>query len=159
MKLKHIAHSIQRIVIFSSIVFLSGCATVPLESAEKSHLAKQFLLPKNDMAGIYVYRDNKSLGTALKRNIWINDECIGELAKGVFFYHEVKGDAKYKISTESEFSPNDLFLSTESGNLYFVRQYIKFGVFVGGSDLEIKTTEAGKGVVHTLDMAKKGKCE
>lgn len=32
-----------------------------------------------------------------------------------------------RISTESEFSPNDLNLTADAGKNYFVRQYIKVG--------------------------------
>ena len=135
---------------------LAGCATVPLEEAEKSTRAKQFNPPRNNMAGIYVYRDNTIVGAALKKRIWIDNECIGQSAKGIFFYHEVKGDGRHKISTQSEFSPNDLFLDTVRGNLYFVRQYMKLGLLVGGAGLEQQTTEAGKAAVSQLDMAKKG---
>lgn len=62
------------------------------------------------------------------------------------------------MSTESEFSPNDLLVKTESGKNYFVRQYIKMGVFVGGAGLELVDEQAGMKAVSKLEMARKGKC-
>jgi len=83
---------------------------------------------------------------------------IGETAPNVFFYKEVEGDKEYKLSTESEFSPNDLIVKVKSGMLYFVRQYIKMGIFVGGAGLELIENSKGKEAVKGLEMAKKGTC-
>ena len=141
-----------------ALAFLSGCASVPMESEENSNFAKQFNSPSPDTAGIYVYRSNTAVGAALKKDVWIDKECIGETAKGVFFYHEVEGDKDHAISTESEFSPNDLIIKTETGELYFVEQFIKMGVFVGGAGVEQRDKETGKKVVSNLKLAKKGAC-
>ncbi len=95
---------------------------------------------------------------ALKKNIWINSKCIGESAPDVFFYAQVEGGKKHKIETESEFSPNALELFLESGKNYFIRQFIKLGVFVGGADLEQVAEEQGKQDVAKLELAMSGKC-
>ncbi len=42
--------------------------------------------------------------------------------------------------------------------LYFIRQYIKPGVFVGGAGLELVSDEDGKKSVSKLKMAAKGTC-
>ncbi len=39
----------------------------------------------------------------------------------VFFYEEVVGEEEHTVSTESEFSPNDLLLFVENGKNYFIR--------------------------------------
>ena len=90
--------------------------------------------------------------------MWVDGKCIGETAPNVFFYEEVEGDKEHKISTESEFSPNDLLIKTKSGMLYFIRQYMKFGVFVGGAGLELVDEEEGKKAVKSLKMGTKGTC-
>ena len=46
----------------------------------------------------------------------------------------------------------------EPGKNYFVRQYIKIGVFVGGAGVEKIPEEQGKKDVAKLNMAKPGKC-
>jgi hypothetical protein len=76
----------------------------------------------------------------------------------VFFYQEVDGNKEHTVSTESEFSPNDVIINTKGGELYFVEQFIKMGVFVGGAGVERKSTEEGKKEVSQLNMAKKGVC-
>jgi uncharacterized protein YlaN (UPF0358 family) len=143
------------ITLISSV--LAGCASVPMESESVSAKAKSFSQPTDGNAGLYIYR-SFGPGTALKKDIWIDNKCIGETAPSVFFYEEVKGNEEHKISTESEFSPNDLQLNTEIGKNYFIKQYIKMGVFVGGANLELVQEEEGKKDISGLEMAVKGTC-
>ena len=140
-----------------SVLLATGCTSVPMESKEKSELAKQYNSPSEGKAGLYVYRSG-SFGGALKKDVWLDGKCVGETAPNMFFYEEIEGDSEHKISTESEFSPNDLLVKTESGKNYFVSQYIKMGVFVGGAGVELVDDEKGKKQVSKLDMAVKGKC-
>jgi uncharacterized protein YlaN (UPF0358 family) len=144
------------LVVFAASLF-AGCASVPMESAESSNKAKAFNPPSSGNAGLYIYRSG-GLGGALKKDVWVDGKCIGETAPNVFFYEEVQGGAEHKVSTESEFSPNDLLVNTESGKNYFVQQYLKLGVFVGGAGLELVDDEKGKKAIGNLSMAKKGNC-
>lgn len=136
---------------------LCGCASVPMESPDKSSAAKQFKQPSLGSSGVYIYRSG-SFGGALKKDVWLDGKCIGESAPNIFFYENVKSDGEHKISTESEFSPNDLLIRMESGKNYFVRQYIKIGVFVGGAGVELVSDEKGKEEVAKLELAKAGTC-
>ncbi|HIM40808.1 MAG TPA: DUF2846 domain-containing protein [Methylophaga aminisulfidivorans] len=140
-----------------AVTFLSGCASVPMESKENTALAKQFNTPSEGNSGLYVYRSG-SFGGALKKDVWVDGDCLGETAPDMFFYKEVKGDEQHKIATESEFSPNDLLLDTETGKNYFIRQYMKIGVFVGGAGVELVDEEKGKKDISSLNMAKIGTC-
>lgn len=136
---------------------ISGCASVPMESKEASAKAKQFNPPATGNSGLYIYRDS-FVGKALKKDIRVDGKCVGESAPDVFFYDEVKGGQEHKISTESEFSPNDLTIKTVAGQNYFIRQYIKLGVFVGGANLELINEEEGKKAISSLELAQKGTC-
>lgn len=140
-----------------ALSLLSGCASVQMEGAERSSEAKKFAAPTDGNSGLYIYRSG-SFGGALKKNITVNGNCVGESAPNVFFYEEVKGNTEHKVSTESEFSPNDLLLKVEAGKNYFIRQFMKLGVFVGGAGLELVSEEEGKKAVSELEMAKKGTC-
>ena len=139
------------------LVIVSGCASVPLETAQINKVAKQFDPPSDGKAGLYIYR-NTFYGGAAYTDVMVDGYCIGSSAPYVFFYEEVEGDKSHKVSTESEFSPNDLIVKVKSGMHYFIRQYIKFGVFVGGAGLELVDEEKGKKEVSELDMATKGTC-
>ncbi len=138
-------------------ILLSGCASVNMASKEASEAAKSFKQPAANQSALYVYRDS-FMGRALKKDIFIDDECLGQSAPDVFFYKELKPNQKYKISTESEFSPNDIFLVTQPGTNHFVRQYIKLGVFIGGANFEIVSEETGKEAISKLVMAEPGNC-
>ena len=73
-------------------------------------------------------------------------------------YTEVPAGKDIKISTESEFSPNDLVVKVDAGKNYFVRQYIKVGAFVGGAGVEAVSEAVGKNDIAKLEMAKPGNC-
>ena len=62
------------------------------------------------------------------------------------------------ISTESDFSPNDLTINALAGTNYFINQYIEMGVFVGGAGLELVDEEEGKEDIMELALAKQGTC-
>lgn len=145
------------ILAISAALLISGCASVDMASKADSAQAKAFAPPSAGNAGVYVYRDS-FVGRALKKDIWIDGKCVGESAPDVFFYAEVEGGKKHKVDTESEFSPNTLELMFEAGKHYFIRQYIKLGVFVGGAGVELVPEADGKAAVSKLEMAKPGKC-
>lgn len=140
-----------------SALMLTGCASVDMASKEASDKAKQFSAPSAGNAGLYVYR-NSVVGKALKKDLWVDGNCLGESGPNVFFHTQVEGNRKHKIETESEFSPNALDVFMEAGKNYFVRQFIKLGAFVGGADLEQIPEEQGKSDVAQLSLAQSGTC-
>lgn len=145
------------VAVLVGALFMSGCASVNMATKEESAKAKEFNAPSSGNAGVYVYR-NSFVGRALKKDIWIDGKCIGESAPDVFFYTEVEGNKTHKVDTESEFSPNTLEMMFVAGKNYFIRQFIKLGVFVGGAGLEEIPEEQGKADVAKLEMAKPGTC-
>ena len=139
-------------------LFFVGCASVPKANHELSQQLKQLKAPSAGNAGIYLYRSNAIFGTALKKDLWIDGKCIGETSRGVFFYQEVLGDQEHTISTESEFSPNNLVLKTAIGKKYFIQQFIKMGVLVGGANIELVDEETGSKVIQQYDLGEQGHC-
>jgi hypothetical protein len=69
-----------------------------------------------------------------------------------YFYRVIKPGV-HSLSTESEFSDNTLNLEVTGGKNYFVRQYIKMGVFLGGANLEL-VSEEGKESIKKCKLAK-----
>jgi len=136
----------------------TGCASVPTESAEKTQQLKAFAPPAQGQAGVYVYRDS-SFGALVKRDLWIDGECLGRSATKVFFYQTVTANQEHDFATESEFSPNHLKLFTEAGKNYFIRQYIKLGVISGGANLEVIDEAKAKKAVESLKLAVPGSCK
>ncbi|MDO4698909.1 MAG: DUF2846 domain-containing protein [Pasteurellaceae bacterium] len=142
----------KRLLLFLPLL-MAGCATVPMASPEEDQKAKQFTAPSKGFSGLYVYRDAfLGGGRALKKDVYVDDKRIGETAHGVYFYKLLKA-GKHKISTESEFSNNDLHLNMQSGKNYFVEQYIRPGVFVGGANINQVSEEKGKKAVLERKLA------
>ena len=139
------------------VLLASGCASVPTAPPEAADKARRYEAPPAGKAGLYVFRDSDA-GVALTKDIWVDGKCLGKSAPEVFFFTEVAGGQRHEIATESEFSPNALSLTTDAGRHYFVRQYIRFGVFVGGANLEVVPEEAGKAAIAGLKMATVGDC-
>ena len=144
-----------RLFLFVGILFtiiFTGCASKGnLAPKEVSENTKLFIKPNEGKAGIYIYRDFEP-GFILKKDLFIDDKLIAETSPNMFFYREVEGDKEYKISTESEFSPNDLILKAEKDKNYFIKQYIKPGVFVGGANLKVVDEEVGKKAIMNPRM-------
>ncbi|MEG0194095.1 MAG: DUF2846 domain-containing protein [Stenotrophomonas sp.] len=147
----------QVVALATSIAMLSACASVPAADKGQMELAKTFPVPEEGKAGVYVYR-NSFIGQALKKDLWIDGECLGETANKVFFYTLLSGNQEHAISTESEFSPNDIKLLVEAGKNYFIEQTIKMGVFVGGAKLTVVPEAEGRRQVAQLKLAQKGQC-
>ena len=141
------------------LAILTGCtASVPLHSTDVNNQSKQFAPPSEGKAGIYVFRDDEFVGSGLYKDIYIDGVCLGETAPGVFFYTEVEGNQNHVVATESEFSPNQTKVYTEAGKHYFFEQYIKFGVFVGGANIEQVDERIGKAKVTVCQQAIPGTC-
>ena len=103
---------------------------------------KAFLPPAQGQSGLYIFRDSLA-GATLKKSVYVNGEFIGETGPRTYLYHEVPAGEQI-LSTESEFGNNDLKLHTEAGRNYFIRQFLKMGVFVAGAILQIVSEEEGK---------------
>jgi hypothetical protein len=144
-------------LVAAAMLLVSGCASVPMASQSQSDELKRFSAPPEGQAGLYIYRDS-NFGAALKKDIWIDGNCVGESAPKTFFHALVGGDSEHTVSTESEFSPNDLKIFVKSGVNYFIRQSIKVGVFVGGARLTAVETEKGENAVRKLSLAESGNC-
>ncbi len=133
-------------------VYLTGCATVPMAPTADDQLRKQFSAPSEGKTGLYMYR-NSNFGAALKKEISVDGQLVGATAPMTYFYREVS-PGQHVLSTQSEFGNNDLIIKTDQGMNYFVRQYIKMGVFVGGANLELVSEEDGKKGVSECKLAK-----
>ena len=126
------------------LVIVSGCASVPLESAQITKVAKQFDPPSDGKAGLYIYR-NTAYGGAARTDVMVDGYCIGSSAPYVFFYEEVEGDKSYKVSTkfpweESPDPDNDLLIKVKSGIHYFFQQYLNM---IGGTGVDLVDEEQG----------------
>lgn len=148
----HKMKKILSVLMVVGTLILTGCAKVPMASKAEDVQAKRFDTPNKAMSGLYIYRDS-TFGARLRKNLYIDDKFIGQSAPKVYFYKLVTA-GKHKVSTDSEFGNNDLYITTEGGKNYFIRQYIKMGVFVGGANLEQIDEEKAKAAIKKLKLAR-----
>lgn len=141
---------IKNAVIGATLAFLfllSGCASVPMASKDEDMKLKQFNVPPEDKAGLYIYR-NTFGGQALKKNVYVDGEFIGETANKVYFYKLI-APGSHTLSTESEFGDNSVSFEAIGGNNYYAEQYIRMGVFVGGANIRmVDEDEAQKDILE-----------
>jgi hypothetical protein len=146
---------LNKILIFLTLVLLvnlTGCASVPMAPTADDQLRKQFPAPTEGKVGLYIFRDSV-FGAALTKIIYVDDQIIGATAPNTYFYREIT-PGQHKLSTQSEFSNNDLTINTNPGINYYVRHYIKMGVFVGGANFEQVSEENGKKAVLDCNLEK-----
>lgn len=145
------------IVIVLITCLFSACATVPMESSSKSKMVKRVNKPTLGNAGLYIYR-SAPLTTVLKKEVWVNGQCIGQMLPNVFFYKQVEGDKAYRISSTEGFSENEIMLETKAGKNYFIQQYTKLGLDLGDAGLRVVDEDLGRLALAELEMAKRGQC-
>ena len=134
-----------------------GCKSVSMQSSSQADTLKAVGVPSEGKSGLYIYRKGV-FGAAVRRDLYVNGHCLGETSSNVFFYKEVDGGEDHIISTESELTPNELVISVEKGKNYFIRQYIKIGVFVGGAGLEVVDESRGVSDIQGLGLGVTGTC-
>ncbi len=128
---------------------LSGCATVPMGDAKQDAALKTFQAPANK-AGIYVYR-NESMGAAIKMDVIIDGQNIGESAANTYFYREVS-PGKHTIMSKAE-NTDTVEVDVKPGSLTFIWQEVKMGFMFARTKLHLVGEEEGKKGVSETKLA------
>jgi len=125
---------------------LAGCASVPMGDLKLDTAAKTFQVPA-DKAGIYVYR-NESMGAAVKMDVIIDGQNIGETAAKTYFYKEVD-PGKHTVASKAE-NTDTIEIDAKQGTLAFVWQEVKMGLLFARTKLHLVDEQEGKkGVLET----------
>ena len=158
------------VIIALASTLAAGCASVPMESLERTTTAKKFDPPSEGSSGLYVYR-NTSFGGHLKGDVWVDGKCLGATAPSVFFYEEIEGDKSLNLSPISDFkfNPSETYLKkhgpqkglnihVKSGMNYFIEHNMNY-LGDGVPSFKLVDEEQGKEEVSKLDMAAKVACK
>ncbi|EJL85581.1 Protein of unknown function (DUF2846) [Herbaspirillum sp. CF444] len=130
-------------IVVSSLV---GCASVPMGDPQKDAALKTFKAPEGN-SGVYIYR-NESLGTAIRMDVAIDGEAIGQTAAKTYFYKELP-PGKHVITSKTE-NVDTLEIETKPGVLSYVWQEVKLGILSARSKLHLVSEDEGKkGVLET----------
>ncbi|WP_076592291.1 DUF2846 domain-containing protein [Herminiimonas arsenitoxidans] len=125
--------------VISSIVILTGCASINKAPAGMDAESKKFT-SKPDVAQVYVYR-NETLGAALSMPVTVNGKLAGNTGPHSFFKFDLPA-GEHKITSQG--TESQLTVVAEKGKLYYVWQEVKMGAFSGGSKLQLVSEEVGK---------------
>ena len=128
---------------------ISGCASVPMGDPKKDTQAKTFTVAQ-DKAGIYIYR-NESFGAAVKMDVSIDGQVIGQTAAKTYFYKEVT-PGKHVVSSTAE-NTDTLEVDVKPGTLAFIWQEVKMGFLYARNELHIVPEEEGKKGVQETNLA------
>ncbi len=125
---------------------LSGCASVAMVDPQRDAAANTFVAPA-DKAGLYIYR-NESMGAAVKMDVAIDGQAVGQTAANTYLYKEVAPGKR--VITSSAENTATLEVDARPGALYYVWQEVKMGVLYARSKLHLVGEEEGKkGVLET----------
>lgn len=116
-------------VTFVVIMLLSACFLVSCATGPKFTTMQLDMMSKNpEMGRIFFYRTT-TLGAALRPNILLNNEKIGEsIARGFFYMDRPAGE--YTVVTSTEVTRKVSFV-LEKGQTRYIRFNVSMGFFVG----------------------------
>lgn len=132
------------------VAMMTGCASVPMATADLDNQAKQFTTVPNK-AKIYIYR-NENMGAAVKMPLLLNGMSVGDTVAKSYVLREVEpGEHTIVSKTEND---AELTLIAEPGVNYFVWQEVKMGAFSARSKLHLVTEAEGKKAVLGCKLIK-----
>jgi hypothetical protein len=132
---------------------ITGCASVPKGDPAQDAAAKTFVAPAANKAGIYVYR-NESMGAAVKMDVAIDGQALGQTAAKTYFYKEV-APGQHTVSSSAE-NTDTLQVDTKPGALTYIWQEVKMGVMYARTKLHLVSEDEGKkGVLESTLAAPK----
>ncbi|SFD64915.1 DUF2846 domain-containing protein [Pseudoalteromonas denitrificans] len=135
---------LSQVVVMLAITGMYGCASVNKASIELDKAAKQFEA-KPDVSQVYVYR-NETLGAALSMPVTVNGKLAGTTGPNSFFKFNL-AQGNHTITSQGDGSV--LELETKNGEIYYIWQEVKMGMFSGGSKLQLVNESKGqKGVTE-----------
>jgi uncharacterized protein YceK len=142
----------QHIIYLLPILFLlllSGCATVPMESAEKDTAAKTFMV-KEDKSNIYLYR-HESFGGAVLMTVTLDGKVAGQTGPQTYFLWEVE-PGMHEVGSVAE-NTSTVKLNTEAGKAYYIWQEVKMGMWMARTLLQQVDEETGRKGVNECKRA------
>jgi Protein of unknown function (DUF2846) len=137
----------KKLIAVSILAFsLVGCASVNMGDAKQDAALKTFTAPK-DKVGVYVYR-NENFGAAIKMNVELDGQHIGQTAAKTYLYKEVS-PGKHTFITRAE-ENTTVEVDAKPGTLVYIWQEIKMGLFAARAKLQIVDQAQGqKGVMES----------
>jgi Protein of unknown function (DUF2846) len=131
------------------VLAICGCASVPMGDPQQDAALKTFKTAP-DKAGIYIYR-NESMGAAVKMDVAVDGEPIGQTAAKTYLFKEVS-PGKHTVTSSAE-NTDTLEVDVKQGTLAYVWQEVKMGLLYARTKLHLVTEEEGKKGVEETSLA------
>lgn len=130
-------------IIASSLI---GCAPVPMGDSKNDAALKTFSVPA-DKSGVYIYR-NESMAAAVKMDVEIDGQAIGQTAAKTYLYKEV-APGTHTISSKAE-NTDSVQIDAKPGTLNFIWQEVKMGLLYARTKLHmVGEADGKKGVLES----------
>jgi uncharacterized protein DUF2846 len=136
-----------------TVVLASGCASVPMASADQDTAAKSFK-PKQGQANIYVYR-NETMGAAIKMPVALNGRLVGDTASKTYLLLEVP-PGQHTVTSKTE-NDSTVTVNAAAGSNYFLWQEVKMGFAVARSNLQQVDEKTGRAGVEECKLIEPAK--
>lgn len=126
--------------LLTGVLFVSGCASVPMAAQGADTQAKSFA-PSADKATVYIYR-NENFGAAIKMPVLIDNVSVGDTAAKTYIEKQLDPGA-HTITSKTE-KDSSVSIDMLAGQIYYVWQEVKMGMFAAGSALHVVDARKGQ---------------
>jgi hypothetical protein len=128
----------------AAAAFVSGCATGP----KHDEIASSIPSLKAGQGRIYFFRSNSMVGGAVRPDIRLDGQVVGQSKPGGFFYVDrPAGSHVASASTETE---KTVSFTLQAGETKYIRSSVSIGLLVGRVVLEPETPEKAKAELGAL---------
>lgn len=114
------------------VLSAAGCATVPMGPALADRTAKAFTPPVGK-AGLYVYRPDRFVLSALAVSVLLNGRAMGMTKVGTYLHAQLE-PGEYTVLSQGE-DQSPVVVVAEPGKNYFFHQEVAFGAFAARTSL------------------------
>lgn len=125
-------------------LFLAGCASVQLGDPARSAAIKKFE-KSGENAQIYVCRDSRTFGMAIRPDIELDGKIIATVARSTFAYAEVM-PGNHTLVAKSMEHDSKVSFTVKPGEQRFFQTWISMGIL------------SGWGLIEEVDQAKGQSC-
>lgn len=128
----------------TALALVSGCATGP----KHDEIASSMPTLKAGQGRIYFFRTNSMVGGALRPDIRLDGEVVGQSRPGGFFY--VDRPAGSHLASASTETDKTVSFTLQPGETKYIRSSVSMGLLVGRVVLEPETPEKAKAELGAL---------
>ena len=136
-----------KLLLIASLLVLGGCAGIVKAPAHLDNQAKEFK-SNPDYSQVFLYR-NEILGAAISMAVTVDGQLAGTTGPNSYFKFDLPAG---NHTFTSQGGKSVLTVETEVGELYFIWQEVKMGMFAAGSQLHLVSASQGKSGVLSCTL-------